>query len=137
MFRCVEGYFSDSPRSTECTVCPPGSKCPLTDAMPIPCDLGTYTLGGQTQCLQCPLAHSCTTTSSTPQPCPEGWYSADGDPICTPCPPGYFCPTTPPASTPILCSTGYYSDTMASTECTQCPIGENDNNNVVFVSEVG
>ena len=42
-------------RSVSCTRCPPGHYCPRTDlAEVLGCQLGTYSVGGQTSCTMCP-----------------------------------------------------------------------------------
>ena len=128
IYRCAEGYYSDSLGSVECILCPAGSMCPETHNSPMLCSLGTYSLMGQTRCTPCPVGHNCSVTDESPVSCPDGWYSADGVAICTPCPLGYYCPITPPSPTPIQCPTGHYSDVLASTDCVICPVGHECSN---------
>jgi hypothetical protein len=49
---CVAGSYSAA-GSTECTVCPPGSSCPLRAVTPTQCSDGFFSEMGQGECKSC------------------------------------------------------------------------------------
>lgn len=41
-YSCLDGWYSDSVKSTTCTECPAGSKCPNKNTAPTQCGSGEY-----------------------------------------------------------------------------------------------
>ena len=105
---CASGTYEDD---NQCKTCPGGYFCPTPVSPPIPCHFGTYSTGSATQCTPCSDGSTCSqgSSSATEINCPGGFFctSADvgGDVQVTwpkPCPPGT------------------YSNSGATTSCTQC-----------------
>ncbi|GKT26470.1 conserved unknown protein, partial [Aduncisulcus paluster] len=145
---CPAGYFCDSTNLTSLTglecpanyYCPTGSGaseadkieclaghyCPLQSSIPIICDIGTYSIAGQSSCTpcdegkycpdmgmsvqyECPAGYKCSNTGLTIEACEEGTYRSLGlgsGESCVDCSEGKYCPKG--ASSELACPSGYY-----------------------------
>ena len=125
---CPTGNYSLSQGSFNCHSCPSGYLCPAPDEPPMLSDrdLSIHTLDGK-----CPAGSYSSDGSCTP--CNQGYYQPrDGAPACVVCPPGFRCENR--ARQPILCPSGYYSNTPAwlnsyydkkyAGTCRPCPNGQ-------------
>jgi len=75
---CEKGYYTRDEASTSCERCEPGHMCPVPDADPELCPLGTYSLDPAQICCKV-----CQSGSYTPRVGSTG---------CTQCHPGTYCP---------------------------------------------
>ena len=52
---CPAGKYHPTSAGTRCDFdCPPGHKCPVGTASPLPCDVGSYSFGRSADCIPCP-----------------------------------------------------------------------------------
>ncbi|XP_023932215.1 multiple epidermal growth factor-like domains protein 11 [Lingula anatina] len=103
--------------------CPAGYSCATTVSSPLPCPLGTYSIGGQTACTSCPAGSACpsATNVSSIYICPVGTYSLPDSPDCTVCPSGKYCPSIT-EDTVLDCPYGTFSHSGQAV-CMSCPAG--------------
>lgn len=123
---CSLGYYANKTTSTSCIVCPNGYQCCDAKMTPTPCPVGTYSYssGGIWQCKACALGDYASKTASTSCiACPNGYYCCDPKISPTPCPIGTYSYSSYGIWECKSCSSGYYTDTVASTGCKYCPNG--------------
>jgi len=91
-----------------------------------PCPTG-YTCEQDSWCPQpCPKGHYCKSEfMTTPLPCEEGTYNnltRRNDQCYDTCVPGEYCPEA--SIMPVKCPSGTFSDTIKSSSCKNCTLGQ-------------
>ena len=139
-YQCPNGTYTDSTsltRPEDCTVCPPGSACPMgsggVEHPPEPCAAGHYCTAGTYYSTQ----HQCPPGTYTPRTnltgkhecntCPAGMYCIGGEAQPSgACAVGHYCPPSTRDSQEFPCPAGTYTlhtNLTAPGECTACPHG--------------
>lgn len=125
--RCTPGRYADAgDDSNQCTICPAGSRCPITtsSAAVEACPFGHISEAESVECDPCPPGYECPDKdagSSNNDVCPVGTFSGGTAEACTTCPAGYSCVSTASTAT-TPCTPGFYS-ILGQMDCRICPEG--------------
>ena len=132
---CVAGYYcfmnatTGMPDGSDGTGsnCPPGSYCEAGTLSPTLCPNGTFSNAMNNEkladCERCTAGQFCSENGLTAPNgnCTSGFYCPGGDlqGDSVPCDAGYMCPALSVGQTP--CTSGFYQDETAASECKLCP----------------
>jgi len=146
---CSNGTFANSPGSTACSTCVScndgyyPANCGLSIGVCTQCPVGYYSKAGATVCTACQLGTYSTVlganSSSVCTLCAIGAYASAPASVCTLCPAGYTtvstgtpspsgCNTCIPGTSSVtgacgFCSMGTFTQTLNSTQCSNCTSG--------------
>eukprot|EP00854_Cymbomonas_tetramitiformis_P009837 gene9837-11652_t len=120
---CDQGYspsYDENFYFTGCTMCPNGNYTSDDSMGCLPCDAGTYGVGGT--CKPCdPGTFSNRTGSSACEPCSAGLFQElSGQMDCHSCPSGYFS-ANEGANSCDTCTKDAYNPAVGASTCLSCP----------------
>jgi len=110
---------------TRCMIptCVPGSSFSMIVHECLPCEAGTFSVGGAvTECTVCPAGFQCAASTSVPWSCRPGYYSPEGSAQCLQSPVG-SATVSAGMSGPEPCDIGTYEDEPGSQRCKPCALG--------------
>jgi len=122
---CEAGTFQNSPGSSDCGSCTPGTYSLSGASICETCSAGLYSaIENATACVPCDVGSFQRSSSGTAcQLCPQGtYYPSPGATACLSCPIGEYGNTTG-ATRCVSCDQGYYQADTGQVSCRPCEIG--------------
>jgi len=141
IYQSCEGNFFSEAEFAVCTECPVLSLVNAEKTGCEFCDDGEFLIdviefGPNPVCRPCPRGSVCKSSRQTP--CPPGFYCPDTNmSVGISCPTGFYCPVS--TVDPFACLNGFVAPYIESTECLQCEVNlqvnNEDNTQCVFCDD--